>query len=242
MHTPTLRRITASALLPLLIAGCQSTATTNAAGSAPWVADLGDGRYQNPILYADYSDPDVIRVGDTYYMTASSFNATPGLPLLTSKDLVNWELVGHALPQLTPAERYVSARHGEGVWAPCIRYHDGKFWIFYPDPDNGYYDMFYGDKPAGSKRQAWNNAEFNEIITAAKGELDPEARLEMYKQAERIIQEDVGYMPIVFRVDQYAFKPWVKDVAVNRQGFTVPFGNIYVRMLSSVGVEGRPEE
>ena len=59
----------------------------------------------------------------------------------------------------------------------------------------------------------------------------PRQRLEIYKQAERIIQEDVGYMPVVYRVDQYAFKPWVKDVPVNRQGFTVPDGNIYVRML-----------
>jgi beta-xylosidase len=124
-------RLAGLALLPLILAGCQSAQT------APWVADLGDGRYQNPVLHADYSDPDAVRVGDTYYMTASSFNAVPGLPLLSSKDLVNWELVGHALPTLVPAERYATVRHGEGVWAPSLRYHDGKFWIFYPDPDLG---------------------------------------------------------------------------------------------------------
>ncbi|HLR25437.1 MAG TPA: family 43 glycosylhydrolase, partial [Fodinibius sp.] len=55
-----------------------------------WVADNGDGTYTNPILHADYSDPDVVRKGDDYYMTASSFNAVPGLPILHSKDLVNW--------------------------------------------------------------------------------------------------------------------------------------------------------
>src|SRR5438067_1124505 len=128
-------------LLPLLAAaGCQSqpiAATQGAPAGAPWVADLGDGRYQNPVLHADYSDPDAIRVGDTYYMTSSSFNSAPGLPLLASRDLVNWELVGHALPALVPAERFATARHGDGVWAPCLRYHDGKFWIFYPDPDLG---------------------------------------------------------------------------------------------------------
>ena len=59
--------------------------------------DLGDGRFRNPILFADYSDPDVIRVGDTYYMTASSFNYVPGLPILTSKDLLHWKLVNYAL-------------------------------------------------------------------------------------------------------------------------------------------------
>ncbi|MFC0253471.1 family 43 glycosylhydrolase [Massilia consociata] len=106
---------------------------------APWSPDLGDGRYRNPILHADYSDPDVIRVGDTYYMVSSSFANAPGLPLLTSKDMVNWELTGHALPQLVPGAQFATPQHGKGVWAPCLRYHDGRFWIFYPDPDNGVY-------------------------------------------------------------------------------------------------------
>ncbi len=106
---------------------------------APWSSDLGDGRYRNPILHADYSDPDAIRVGDTYYMVSSSFANAPGLPLLTSRDMVNWELTGHALPQLVPGAQFQAPRHGKGVWAPCLRYHDGKFWIFYPDPDNGVY-------------------------------------------------------------------------------------------------------
>jgi len=117
-----------------------------------------------------------------------------------------------------------------------------RWWYDYPDPDNGYYDMFYGGKPAGSKRQAWANEEFDRICVEAKGELDPEARLELYKQAETIIQEDVGYIPVVFRVDQYAFKPWVQNVPVNSQGFTVPDGNIYVRMFTQVFTAGRPAE
>ncbi|CAA9584476.1 MAG: Oligopeptide ABC transporter, periplasmic oligopeptide-binding protein OppA [uncultured Thermomicrobiales bacterium] len=117
-----------------------------------------------------------------------------------------------------------------------------RWWYDYPDPDNGYYDMFYGGKPAGSKRQAWSNAEFDRLCIQAKGELDPEARLELYKQAERIIQEDVGYIPVGFRVDQYAFKPWVQGVPTNRQGFTVPDGNIYLRMFTEVGISGRPAE
>ena len=71
-----------------------------------YLPDLGNGQYQNPILLCDYSDPDVIRVGDTYYMTASSFNYVPGLPILTSKDLVNWTLVNYALPRI-PEERYL---------------------------------------------------------------------------------------------------------------------------------------
>ena len=65
--------------------------------SKVWVADNGDGMYKNPIIHTDYSDPDVIRVGEDYYMTASSFNCVPGLPILHSKDLVNWELINYAL-------------------------------------------------------------------------------------------------------------------------------------------------
>jgi beta-xylosidase len=107
--------------------------------SAPWQADLGDGRYRNPVLHADYSDPDAIRVGTTFYMTASSFNNAPGLPLLESPDLVNWTLVGHALPRLVPEAAFTRPQYGKGVWAPCLRWHDGRFWIFYPDPDQGVY-------------------------------------------------------------------------------------------------------
>ncbi len=130
-------RIAGTVLLPLALAACQTTQVTPPSAQQPWVADLGNGQYKNPILHADYSDPDAIRVGDTYYMTSSSFNSVPGLPLLTSKDMVNWELIGHALPALVPSERFAVPRHGDGVWAPCLRYHDGKFWIFYPDPDHG---------------------------------------------------------------------------------------------------------
>src|SRR5258706_5920131 len=107
--------------------------------SKVWVADNGDGTYKNPIINADYSDPDAIRVGDDYYMISSSFNHVPGLPILHSKDLVNWELIGHALKKLTPYEHFDTVQHGGGVWAPSIRYHNGEFYIYYPDPDFGIY-------------------------------------------------------------------------------------------------------
>src|SRR5437762_3301325 len=68
--------------------------------TAPWVSDQGDGTFKNPVLFADYSDPDVIRVGDDFYMTASSFNCSPGLPILHSKDLINWKIIGHAIQKL----------------------------------------------------------------------------------------------------------------------------------------------
>lgn len=101
-----------------------------------WRADLKDGYYTNPILHTDYSDPDVIRVGDTFYMTASSFNFVPGLPILVSKDLVNWELVNYAVKEI-PFPDYNKPAHGRGIWAPSIRYHNNKFYIFVGMPDEG---------------------------------------------------------------------------------------------------------
>ena len=105
--------------------------------SKVWVGDQSDGTYQNPILFADYSDPDVCRVGTDYYMTAASFTCMPGLPILHSKDLVNWELIGHALPRMYPEAVYNRTQHGGGAWAPSIRHHQGSFYIYWGDPDLG---------------------------------------------------------------------------------------------------------
>jgi len=107
--------------------------------SKVWVADNGDGTYKNPVIHADYSDPDVIRVGDDYYLIASSFDAVPCLPILHSKDLVNWTIIGHALARQIPIDHFSSVQHGNGVWAPSIRYHNNEFYIYYPDPDQGIY-------------------------------------------------------------------------------------------------------
>ncbi|MBQ7680135.1 MAG: family 43 glycosylhydrolase [Butyrivibrio sp.] len=125
---------------------------------------LRTANYRNPILFADYSDPDVIRVGDTYYLTASSFNYTPGLPILTSDDLVHWSLVNYALPVI-PEGRFAIPRHSEGVWAPSIRYHDGYFYSYYGMPDEGIYVVRTQD-PLG----AW---EPPVCVMPGKGLIDP---------------------------------------------------------------------
>lgn len=101
-----------------------------------WVADQGDGTYINPLIYADYSDPDVIRVNDDFFMVASSFNCIPGFPILHSKDLVNWKIVNYVIDEI-PFSNYVKPQHGKGVWAPSIRYHDGYFWVYVGMPDEG---------------------------------------------------------------------------------------------------------
>lgn len=114
---------------------------------AVWIPDNGDGTYRNPVLHADYSDPDVIRVGDDYYMVASSFSHFPGLPILHSNDLVNWKIIGHAAPQY-PAEELRRPQHGTAIWAPSLRYHDGAFVIYFGDPDRGVF-MTTATSPAG---------------------------------------------------------------------------------------------
>ncbi len=103
-----------------------------------WLADLNNGNYRNPILYADYSDPDVIRVGEDYFMIASSFSNAPAIPLLHSKDLVNWKVVNYVLDRI-PEFRYRNPIHGCGVWAPSIRYNDGTYYVCFPMPDEGIY-------------------------------------------------------------------------------------------------------
>lgn len=159
------KRLTLALLLAVLSYSGVTAQKIKNTVSEVWVADLGNGSYKNPVLYADYSDPDVCRVGKDYYMTASSFNCIPGLPILHSNDLVNWELVSYALPKQPPVEVYDKIQHGNGVWAPCIRYHKGEFYIFYPDPDFGIY-MIKTKDPRGK----WSEPL---LIKADKGIIDP---------------------------------------------------------------------
>lgn len=116
--------------------------------SQVWSPDNGNGTYTNPVINADYSDPDVCVVGEDYYLTASSFNCIPGLPILHSKDLVNWEIVGHAVKELEPKQEFDRPSHGNGIWAPSIRYHNGEFYIYWGDPDYGVF-MVKAKDPAG---------------------------------------------------------------------------------------------
>jgi beta-xylosidase len=133
--------------------------------SQVWCPDNGDGTYTNPVLYADYSDPDVCAVGEDYYLTASSFNCIPGLPILHSKDLVNWTIKGYALQEQEPKEVFDKPAHGKGVWAPAIRYHEGEFYIYWGDPD-------YGIMMVKTKNPA-ENWEKPVCVIPGKGMIDP---------------------------------------------------------------------
>ena len=133
--------------------------------SEVWVSDEGNGMYRNPVLHADYSDPNVCAVGEDYFLTASSFNCTPGLPILHSKDLVNWKIVNYALKKVEPVEYYNEARHGKGVWAPSIRFHEGVFYMYWGDPDFGIFMVKTRD-PYGE----WDKPV---LVKAGKGMIDP---------------------------------------------------------------------
>lgn len=146
------------------VANAQLTQTAKYV-SKVWVADQGNGTYKNPVLDADYSDPDAIRVGDDFYMVTSSFDAVPGLPILHSKDLVNWQLIGHALKRQPPIDHFSKTQHGNGVWAPAIRFYKGEFYIYYPDPDFGIY-VTKAKNPAGE----WSEPI---LVEGGKGLIDP---------------------------------------------------------------------
>jgi beta-xylosidase len=151
------------------------TAATAQYKSLVWSPDLGDGTYKNPVINADYSDPDVCVSGDgeDYYMTASSFQCSPGLPILHSRDLVNWEIVNYAIGNLYEGEgnealmqHYNGApQHGNGVWAPSIRYHNGWYYIYWGDPDFGVF-MVKTQDPAGE----WTKPQ---CIIKGQGYIDP---------------------------------------------------------------------
>ena len=155
-----------------------------------WNPDKGT-HYINPVINADYSDPDVCRVGDDYYMTSSSFCSFPGLQILHSTDLVNWEIIGAALrdypgalwsderpwealghgmrADLSPVpgalEWKTVPQHGNGVWAPAIRYHDGEFYIYCGDPDRGIFMVKTSDPSGTWEEPVW--------VLKAKGFIDP---------------------------------------------------------------------
>jgi len=116
------------------------------------------------VLFGDYSDPDVIRVGNDYYLVSSSFQCVPGLPILHSRDLESWEVISYAVPRL-PSPDFDRPQHGNGLWAPSIRHHDGFFWIYVGDPDRGIF-MTRARDPAGP----WEPLA---LVKEAKGWIDP---------------------------------------------------------------------
>ena len=122
--------------LKLWCAGLLTCATLNAtAQTTSWTADNGNGTFTNPLFYDEFSDPDVIRVGDDYYLAGTTMHSVPGLVILHSKDLVNWENVSYCFDRFDfNDDKFALKNHqeiyGQGIWAPCIRYANGMFYVF----------------------------------------------------------------------------------------------------------------
>ncbi|MCX6145611.1 MAG: glycoside hydrolase 43 family protein [Ignavibacteriales bacterium] len=133
---------------------------SNDSTRSTWSADNGNGTFTNPIFYDEFSDPDVIRVGDDYYLTGTTMHAMPGLPVLHSRDLVNWKFVSYALDQLDlgPEFRLEDGKdvYGQGIWAPCFRFHNGTFYIFC-NVNKKRTQRFTATNPAGP----WTRTEMN---------------------------------------------------------------------------------
>jgi ABC-type oligopeptide transport system substrate-binding subunit len=121
----------------------------------------------------------------------------------------------------------------ERLWKHDLQLTWIRWFMDYPDPHNEYFDTFYGKRTTG-KRQAWANDEFDDLIIKARGELETSKRMALYLKAEEVLQNDVGYIPVVWTVRYVAFKPWVKGLPRNKDGHIVPNGNIYRGMLEQI--------
>ena len=121
----------------LTIATFVAFVLTHAAAHAQrptWTADNGNGTYTNPLFFDEFSDPDLIRVGPDFYLTGTTMHSLPGLPILQSRDLVNWHFVAYAVDRLDLGPKFRleggQQAYGQGIWAPSFRHHAGTFYIF----------------------------------------------------------------------------------------------------------------
>ena len=138
-------------LISCTVTGWGMPRYSNEPSGGRW-GDQGDGSYCNPILPADYSDIDAIRVGDDYYCVSSTFQFSPGVVILKSKDLVNWKIIGHAVPDVTQIDPKMNwdsmSEYGNGIWAGALRFHDGLYWVYFGTPSEGYF-MTTAKDPSG---------------------------------------------------------------------------------------------
>ncbi len=176
--------MTLGSCLPVAVFAAAVVAENFAAGApvapaaenrATWMADNGNGTFTNPLFYDEFSDPDLIRVGDDYYLTGTTMHAMPGLPVLHSRDLVNWELLSYAAPQLDfgPEYRLQGGEiYGRGIWAPCLRYHDGTYYIF-SNVNGRKTQLFRATDPAGP----WTHTELGSSLHDLSVLFDDDGRI-----------------------------------------------------------------
>lgn len=171
-------------------------------------------QYKNPVILSDYPDPDVIRVGKDFYMVSSSFNYVPGVPVLHSENLVEWEIIGHVLKKL-PSPKFDVVHHGNGAWAPSIRYRNGRFYCLIPFPDDGIYvcetDDIRGEwtyprpllrgKGLIDPCPVWDNGKCYVVFAFARSRAGFNSRLAVFETDEELTAEASNYAVIYSEPD-----------------------------------------
>lgn len=136
----------------LLLVCVNALASQEVISLKSWSADNGNGTYTNPLFYDEFSDPDLIRVGNDFYLAGTTMHCTPGLVILHSKDLVNWKFMSYCFDRFDMGDEFRlengKEAYGQGIWAPCIRYHNGKFYVFSNINGHGL-QVFISENPAG---------------------------------------------------------------------------------------------
>ena len=175
-----------------------------------WTADNGNGTFTNPLFYDEFSDPDVIRVGNDFYMVGTTMHAMPGIPVLHSKDLVNWSLLGYVFEKLELGDAFNLTNgkeaYGQGIWAPCIRYHNGLFYVF-SNVNNYGTQVFVAKDPKGP----WTKKPFN---------------AEIYDLS--VLFDDDGKIYAVYNYDEVhlvELKPDLSGIVEGSEKVIIPKGN-----------------
>jgi beta-xylosidase len=202
-----------AATLFLLLAGTSLRAADASSNPPPehrtWMADNGNGTFTNPLFFDEFSDPDVIRVGDDFYLTGTTMHAMPGLPVLHSRDLVNWQLLSYACDRLDlgPAYHLEGGEiYGQGIWAPCFRYHDGTFHIF-TNVNGRKTQHFTATNPAGP----WTQSELGSSLHDLS-----------------VLFDDDGKVYVVWGYNSLQFaelKPDLSDIKRETQRTLIPSGS-----------------
>jgi xylan 1,4-beta-xylosidase len=179
-------------------------------GRTTWMPDNGNGTYTNPLFYDEFSDPDLIRVGEDFYLAGTTMHAMPGLVVLHSKDLVNWSFLSYATERLDfgPAYRLEDGKdiYGQGIWAPCIRYHHGTFFLF-SNINGRKTQLFRATNPAGP----WTQTELGSSLHDLS-----------------VLFDDDGKIYVIWSYNEVMFaelKPDLSDIIPETKRVLVPAGS-----------------
>ena len=198
-----------------------------------WTADNGNGTFTNPLFYDEFSDPDIIRVGDDFYLAGTTMHSIPGVVVLHSKDLVNWRFCSYAMDRFNMGDEFKlengKEAYGQGIWAPCIRYHDGKFYIFSNINGHGM-QVFIADKAEGP----WKHINMGGNIYDLSVLFDDDGKIYAIHKYGAVRMTEIksdfsGFVDDSERVIIPAGMPWAKDIMYIRLRENTIFSVLIIR-------------